>query len=527
MNDFRKWFSYKWKKWRSDAPSIRKMDRARAKKETRRRYIKHLILFPVVLIYLELMLKLLTGTGMFTHFIFPVLFGISAGLFFSIITSFLKAKTNRVLRIILLILMGVFYGLEFFMKQVFGVYMPLITIINGTGGIANDFLGYAIGVILKGIPVIILVLLPAAWYILFGRRVVPSLRLKPKKMLLPAIICVVLFFVTLIFASTGKPGLIYTSRYSYDSATEYFGLQTGLRLDIKYSIFGNKAAKTLIIEEQESTEEAETNPAESENNTPVVTGDNVMNLPLDELNASTGDSEVREMNAYVASLKPSNKNAYTGLFKGKNLIIICAESLTDVIVTPELTPTLYRLMHNGIYLSDYYQPTWGGSTVTGEFSTLTGLVPMRLEDEMSFTVGENMYFTMGNQLQRLGYFSEAYHTGSYDYYDRQSTHQNLGYDNYYGNGNGLEVLTNSDWAGDVAAMDAIVDRIASKQPFSIYYMTISGHFPYSSDSATTEKHYDEVQAAFPDRYGDAFNYICSELELEEALTVLVEKLEAA
>ena len=49
-----------------------------------------------------------------------------------------------------------------------------------------------------------------------------------------------------------------------------------------------------------------------------------------------------------------------------------------------------------------------------------------------------MPFTMGNQLRVLGYNTRAYHNHTYDYYRRDVSHPNMGYD-YKGIGNGLEM----------------------------------------------------------------------------------------
>ena len=42
------------------------------------------------------------------------------------------------------------------------------------------------------------------------------------------------------------------------------------------------------------------------------------------------------------------------IFKGKNLILICAEAFSGFIIDPELTPALYRLTTKGINFNDYY-----------------------------------------------------------------------------------------------------------------------------------------------------------------------------
>lgn len=56
---------------------------------------------------------------------------------------------------------------------------------------------------------------------------------------------------------------------------------------------------------------------------------------------------------------------------------------------------------------------------------------------MSFksTADHLNYFTMGSQLNRMGYYGKAFHNNTYTYYDRHKTHINLGYsDGYMGMG---------------------------------------------------------------------------------------------
>ena len=124
-----------------------------------------------------------------------------------------------------------------------------------------------------------------------------------------------------------------------------------------------------------------------------------------------------------------------------------------------------------------------------------------------------MYFTIGSQLQRKGYTSYAYHNGDYDYYNRQLTHENFGYDQYLGLGNGLEEITDW-WPTDTVMFDKTMDTYIDKQPFSIYYMTISGHCIYTADNPLTQKYLDRVRAVVGDKYEDTTTYyLCYQMEL--------------
>lgn len=502
-----------------------------SKIKQRKKQFPHLYLFPLVLVYFEVMLRLFSGTGLFAHLIYPVLFGLAAGFFLSCITSLFSRKVNRIITIVLLFVTGLLFITECIVKQSFQYYMPLDAIKSGAGDVAGAYLSEAFRAIVHGLPVIVLFFLPGILYVIFGKKYIPARRRKPIGCAKILGYSAVLMLCAVLIANVGSSANKYKKQYKFNTATEYFGLLTSLRLDAKYSLFGNDAADSFVMAEAAETTPTETpEPSVSATPTPEpakVYGKNEMNLPLDEISASTANEDVRAINEYVKSLTPSSQNDYTGLFKGKNLILICAEAFSDAVISEELTPTLYRMTHNGFYFSDYYQPNWGGSTSTGEYSFLIGLVPLHDDQSMLETQNENLYFTMGNQLQRQGYYSSAYHNGNYDYYSRNLTHQNLGYSQFLGLGNGLEDLTDW-WPDDRRMFNLTMDTYLDQQPFSIYYMTISGHCVYTAENEKTQENIDFVRSVLGDTYKDTtLYYFCYQLELEKALKTMIEKLEAA
>lgn len=498
---------------------------------------------PLAFIYFEILLRAFCGTGVFSNLVYPVLFGIAFGLFLDFVTMIFPKTVNRILSILVLFLGGVYYIVECLILRSFTTYMTLHAVLTGAGGVTTGYSSDLIRAIVTGIPVIILFLLPTILYIILDIRKKVSVRCT-----LPAaiviLVCAVLFQgVGVLAASHGASRAKYTSQYNFNTAIRTFGLVTGTRLDVQHggtggssgfvisdnAQAGSTGTQTAAAASTEVASEAATS-SSADADQPYVNNDrspNVMDIDFDAKSAETDDETLKEMNSYVSSLTPTNRNNYTGIFKGKNLILICAEAFSDSVIDPELTPTLYRLTHNGIYFSDYYQPTWGGSTSTGEYSFLIGLAPLDGVDTMLETVGHNNYFTMGSQLMRQGYFSRAYHSGDYDYYSRNLTHENLGYSKFLALGNGLEDITDY-WPDDEDFFSKTMDTYMDQQPFSIYYMTLSGHASYDADDDRVKEHYDEVNAVVGDKYKEKTKYyLCYQMELEDALTTMVKKLEDA
>lgn len=485
-------------------------------------------IFPLVLLYFEVLLKLFGDFSPFRHVMYPVLFSLGIGLLYGACTLFLPEKWKKILTTILFAVSGIVFIVECLIYRSFQFYMSFGGIGTVTGDVTGDYMQTVIQAVLTSIPIILLYLLPAIGYWFLEKKYFSFEKGNRKTACVVLGAGVVFTCIGICCSAFGNQSEKYRTEYQFDTAVQTFGLISGMQLDIHYGIFGNSAADSFaVIDEELMEEELLDLPLEEEEteNVEVVYGKNEMDLPLEEISASTSSDAIRSMNEYVQSLTASSKNEYTGLFEGKNLIMICAEAFSNKAIIKELTPTLYRLAHNGFYFSDYYQPSWNGSTSTGEYSMLMGIAPLLDVRTMPATQGHNLYFTMGNQLHRMGYTGNAFHNGGYTYYSRNLTHENLGYDKYIAQGSGLEKLSGS-WPSDSAMFEGTIPTYIDEQPFSVYYMSVSGHFPYKASDPKVSEHLEYVKSVVGDQYKDkTLYYLCYQMELEESLTILLEQLE--
>ena len=254
----------------------------------------------------------------------------------------------------------------------------------------------------------------------------------------------------------------------------------------------------------------------------------VMDIDFEGI-AETESGTIANLAAYCATLEPSMSNEYTGLFEGKNLIMITAEAFTAEAIDPVITPNLYRLATRGINFTDSYVPATAG-TIGGEFSHIFGLLPQ--DGGVSFyhmACSGNTYLTMSQRLNALGYYGMAFHNNDYQYYTRNVTHNLLGYsEGYMGWGNGLESYIDPVWPeSDLQMMEATIPMYIDQQPFNIYYMSVSGHSNYSRyANAQSRAHWDET-ASLEGQCSDTIRaYIACQVDLDRAVGYLLEQLEA-
>jgi hypothetical protein len=89
---------------------------------------------------------------------------------------------------------------------------------------------------------------------------------------------------------------------------------------------------------------------------PIDASPNIMDFDFDALANQERDKTIQKLHRYFATVTPTNKNKYTGMFKGYNLIMITAEGFSPYAISKEKTPTLYRLVREGFVFNHTIPP---------------------------------------------------------------------------------------------------------------------------------------------------------------------------
>lgn len=496
-----------------------------------RRIPLHWIFFPLALLYHELLLRAFDPASVFFDgALLPIaLAAIGGALLLSLLCGLLPwRKTVRWVSLCLTLLWSVFVCVQHCCKSYFKTYFALTFMVTMTGHVVGDFAATILEIILTRLPFILLAMLPLVLAIVLRRRIVPEARTGRTVLLVMACLSVLTIGSSAALFRHGPNAALYTYDFNTDSAVSKFGLGSSLGLELTYALTGTPTPPLPSLPQPEE-------PVKDVTPEPVIYGYNTLDIDFTALADSASNSTLASIHRYVASRTPSRQNEYTGMFKGKNLILLTAEAFSPWFISEELTPTLYRLTHEGFVCTNYYQPGWGQSTTGGEFAVLTGLLPTWIDNNVSFWASRNDYMplALGNQFRALGYQTPAWHDNTYNYYNRDATHPNLGYD-YQGIGNGLTLPSSSgsSWPySDLEMMEATMDSyadtyLATGQPFHAYYMTVSGHGGYGWGHAMAAKNRAAAQAAYPDASTPVQAYVAANLELEAALTYMLEKLEA-
>ena len=514
------------------SPAAEAPDAAKEAQSSRRSlwavWVSDLLLFCLTGVYVELCLHLSVYHSLNKQIIYPILFALQGGVLFSLLTSYLPRILRQIVGVLLVMVQVLFAEVQLVYQCIFGNFMPISQVSMGENVIANfdSQLFYAI---FKNLPRILLLMLPLLILILcLALRKVPALkqRLRWKQAQATCAMLLVLVLMTagLLFVGRNKPFSVYKTlsnvNTSTDSSYKKVGMLATTVQELHYMIAGGEDEVTYF-----TPSSLETGTAQQ-----TYTGNSynvVEDIDFSKLSGSTDNAVLKATDEYLARIAPSRKSNYTGLLKDYNLITICAESFAPWFISEELTPALYKMTHTGIIFKNYYG-SFQSVTTNGEYTMCMGLYPdmSRTKTDSSFNVAGTNYlpFCLGNALNDMGYVSYGYHDYIGDFYNRNITHANMGY-NFKAADSGLNVKI--DWpSSDLEMVEASIDDyINSPTPFHAYYMTFSGHYQYSWDNAMSAKNRAAVESL---PYSEAVKaYIACNLELEYALQYLMQRLEDA
>lgn len=494
-----------------------------------------LLYVPAAFLWMELIFRLFVierffGAGLFLTLLFTLPLAIVA----YVLCTFAKPKINHGIAVGLLAAAALVISSQIVYFGVFDTFYILYSVKNL--GQVMQFWRDTLLSIWRNLPAIVLVWVPVIVYCLFGKQLVPARRIPWKlKGLLAgaaAILQLVAVLITLCFNSGDtSPARLYTKTFAADESMESFGVFTTAGLDMKYLIFGTE------VEDEGGDASLPTEQPTNPDPEPIVYKENVIDgLDLNALAEAESNKTLKQMHQYFASVTPTMQNEYTGKFKGKNLIFIVAEGFSPYAVSETLTPTLYKLSHEGIQCTNYYTPGWGVSTSDGEYTSLLGLMPATGVHSMEYSADRNMYFSLGNMLKKQGYGTYAYHNHTYTYYGRHKSHPNLGY-TYKGIGNGLTLdysgyypgkNTKTRWPNSdyLMAKATAAEYMDGDKPFHTYYLTVSGHMLYTFMGNSMSSYHKAKVKDLPYESDNVKAYLACQIELDLMVKELIDNLEA-
>ncbi len=503
------------------------------------------LFFLVVIYYEELFLKIYCFHTLAPEWaVFTFLFTLPVALLLGLLCGGVTPRWGRVLLPLCTALASLWIGTQVVYYHLFKAFMSLFSLTK-MAMVAQSFGEMAVGNVLSNWFPILMMVVPTVLSFVCRARLgpdpgPPAVRGRRPRGAARAAAAQLAAMGLVLLCGGGRLSLryIYYRAATPELEVRSFGVFTQTQLEIKRVLFGIQPDELLAANEPAPDKappdleptvppgEAPPPPDYSVFAPETVPGCHTLPIDFDALIANEEDEGLKQAHQWFSQREPTPENLWTGYFEGKNLIWIVAEGFSTLAMDPQRTPTLWKLSHQGFVFDNFYTPLWGLSTSDGEYVTTTGLIPKPGVWSYSLSSDNHMPFALGNQLRKKGYSTFAFHNYLYNYYDRDKSHPNMGYD-YYALGRGLELESADAFPpSDLEMMEKIVPMFVNEDRFAVYCLTVSGHLTYTLDTnAMSVRHWDEV-AGLP--YSEeALCYLACQMELELAMESLISQLEAA
>ena len=542
----------------TNTPPVRKPVKLKADKAFDRTFdlsslFFSLVILPLSVLYLEVAIRLITRLSWSRSVtMYLIMTSFALGLVLYALSSIFSYRINRAIMCLISFILCAVYAVYEVYFDFFSMFLDFAAM-GEAGNMFSDFIGNIILYTFKNTHWILVLLVPffVTLYLTGGTVRVEKTGWKYKLVLCSVALALLLsrnVFISLDDSEFGDR-FYYREGYNVTASASRFGLLTSIRLNAQYLIFGSPDAElpppssgpdSVPDHDQIFSDTNPESDLESGKDDPIFVPVDRVTVDFDTLISNETNETILNMHKYFASLDPTQTNEYTGYFEGKNLIYITAEGFTSKMISPELTPILYKMSTEGFVFENCYNSLWGGSTATGEYLALTGLFHnkstcLTLSGGADGEDARFMYYALGNTFKRMGYTTYAFHNHNPNYYDRIYSHKSFGFDTFIGaNGTyGSYICTDhityptDTWPKSDSEMASLTTKYYLdnlSEPFLAYYMTVSGHANYNvSGNGMARKNYDKV--AHLNFSEEVKAYLACSLELEYMLEILCERLE--
>ena len=219
-----------------------------------------------------------------------------------------------------------------------GGFTSIGTVIADARGVATDYAGNVVGCVRASFWQILAMLLPTVLFAVFARPVQTSWKLR-WFLLAGTLAAYLLGYCAVLGMGEGSDFREPFSEYKFNSATNRYGLNMAVSMElsgkVSKALDNPELAAPALSGTPENTLPAQptVQPEANKPETAEAPERNELDgVDFSALAATATNSRIAAIHADIASQTASAQNDYTGLFAGKNLILITAEAFTKEVI---------------------------------------------------------------------------------------------------------------------------------------------------------------------------------------------------
>ncbi len=232
---------------------------------------------------------------------------------------------------------------------------------------------------------------------------------------------------------------------------------------------------------------------------------------------------INELEEYYSNKAIDPDNEMTGVFEGKNLLLIQLESIDTWMVNDISMPALASIREKAIDFTNFYAGKYlWASTFNTENVVNTGMISPMNSSKTGYFTKVSYPYSVPNLFLSEGYTVNSFHRSNRGIYNRGDVHENWGYTKYYSGGE----LNLSNFEMDSALLEAY-DVFAPDEKFMSFIITYTAHGPYTAEHEAVKKYEDIIRPKLPSDAEDEYVWaLCYAYETDMFIKGLMEKLEA-
>ena len=233
----------------------------------------------------------------------------------------------------------------------------------------------------------------------------------------------------------------------------------------------------------------------------IYQGNDLFQTSYSKMNSLFGyDEAARKFVDYYNNREvEESDNKYTGMFEGKNVIMMHLESMMTFFVDlkingVEITPNLNKLTKEGLYFSSFYPEISVGTSSDTEFTVNTSLLPVS-SGTVFVSYYNREYVSLEKLLSDKGYYTFSMHGNKASMWNRNKMHPSLGYkDMYFEDKYNIDEVVGlglSDHSFYNQIMPILTDIENKNTNYMGTIITLSNHTPFND-----LEHYPELDLTY-------------------------------
>lgn len=196
------------------------------------------------------------------------------------------------------------------------------------------------------------------------------------------------------------------------------------------------------------------------------------------------DTKEKEIKSYLENNTSKTGSTFSGIGKGKNLIMIQVEALQGFTINAkiggkEITPNLNKWVNKSMYFDNYFYQVAGGNTSDAEFMSLNSLYPAQ-SGAAYYTYGGNTLNSLPKELGDKGYYTAALHGYTEGFWNRNVMYKTEDFNDFFGQSKYNKDENVGLGLSDKSYLNQSFDMLQKfKQPYFSFLITLSSHYPFN------------------------------------------------